>query len=87
MRKLMFNDIASVAARVGAFKPTPQAGVFHPSDLAILRQAQVRAKAMQAAYESREPKVTEARETIDNTNRYWQSPGTSTLHGGDRDRS
>jgi hypothetical protein len=87
------KDINDSAARRNAlqgkgFIPTPQAGVFTPEDLQPLKDAQRKAYAAQAMREKNEARPLPAireRETIGNTTRYWQVPGTSTLHGGRND--
>jgi hypothetical protein len=61
------------------FKPTPAAGVYTRSDLKVLETTQLRA--IGASGQDR-VKTKRALETIYNTTRFSQKPGTSTIHGG-----
>jgi hypothetical protein len=65
--------------------PKPKAGVFCQEDLDYLEACQNRCKAAQEArldadaYPDIDPTP---RETLSNTTRYYQIPGTSTIYGG-----
>jgi hypothetical protein len=61
-----------------AFKPVPQAGVFGQEDLDYLQRCQQAVYAAQKVDRS----SNRVRETLSNTTRYHQVPGTNTIYGG-----
>lgn len=89
-RKPRSSKFKKIAARSGEKCPKALAGVFTLQDLDALEASWLRLDREQFKRDREDRKPLEVTrngqgETLGNTTRYWQVPGTSTLHGGRND--
>lgn len=83
MSKTLEND-PKANPHVARFKPTPAAGVFTKKDIEYLERCQDASRRLAALRELKqnEPPIKRPRETLANTDRFWQQPRTSAVFGG-----